>query len=182
MQPDELKEWRTKLGLTQEEAGQRLGVSRVAFRNWESGGTPIPLMVDAACERQIEQWRRRPEYGPVALIYADGPMWGLSGRIAKMQREIYPNNEAALNRARQLCGTSNFHNPLVVDEEGHSIWNFPRLREEIEKRIDRERAKQETPELASRLHEIACHFSSLPVLDDRTDDEIVGYDEHGLPR
>ena len=25
------------------------------------------------------------------------------------------------------------------------------------------------------------HFSSLPVLDDRSDDEIIGYDENGLP-
>ena len=24
-------------------------------------------------------------------------------------------------------------------------------------------------------------FNALPVLDDRTDDEILGYDEHGLP-
>lgn len=28
---------------------------------------------------------------------------------------------------------------------------------------------------------IAHHFSSLPVLDDRTDDEIIGYDENGIP-
>src|SRR5882757_8215479 len=98
MQPDQLKEWRTKLGLTQEEAGKRLGVSRVAYRSWENGGTPIPLMVDAACERQIEQWRRRAEYGPVALIYTGNSKWGLSGQLALQQREIYPNNEAALNR------------------------------------------------------------------------------------
>lgn len=28
---------------------------------------------------------------------------------------------------------------------------------------------------------IAHRFSSLPVLDDRSDDEIVGYDENGIP-
>lgn len=31
------------------------------------------------------------------------------------------------------------------------------------------------------LEEIIRHFNSLPVLDDRTDDEILGYDENGLP-
>lgn len=25
------------------------------------------------------------------------------------------------------------------------------------------------------------HFRSLPIIDDRTDDEILGYDDHGLP-
>jgi antitoxin VapB len=28
---------------------------------------------------------------------------------------------------------------------------------------------------------IADHFASLPVLDDRSEDEILGYDENGLP-
>ena len=28
---------------------------------------------------------------------------------------------------------------------------------------------------------IAAEFQTLPVLDDRTPDEILGYDEHGLP-
>jgi antitoxin VapB len=29
---------------------------------------------------------------------------------------------------------------------------------------------------------IARRFSSLPVLDDRSDEEIIGYDENGIPR
>lgn len=28
---------------------------------------------------------------------------------------------------------------------------------------------------------IIARYGALPVLDDRTDDEILGYDEHGLP-
>jgi predicted HNH restriction endonuclease len=35
--------------------------------------------------------------------------------------------------------------------------------------------------LAKRLMEIGRHFSALPVFDDRTDDEILGYDKRGLP-
>ncbi len=32
-----------------------------------------------------------------------------------------------------------------------------------------------------RVMEIAERISSLPVLDPRTPDEIIGYDEHGIP-
>lgn len=39
----------------------------------------------------------------------------------------------------------------------------------------------ETEKPADELDEIALHCSRLPVLDPRTPDEILGYDEHGLP-
>jgi 5-methylcytosine-specific restriction enzyme A len=51
-------------------------------------------------------------------------------------------------------------------------------------KINAARKKQPTEapgEMAKRIMKIADHFSSLPVLDDRTDDEILGYDERGLP-
>jgi antitoxin VapB len=35
--------------------------------------------------------------------------------------------------------------------------------------------------LLSDLNEIAIHCASLPVLDNRQPDDIVGYDEQGLP-
>jgi antitoxin VapB len=46
-------------------------------------------------------------------------------------------------------------------------------------RLRRERAKRP---LADELEEIARHCASLPVLDPRSADEILGYDERGLPR
>lgn len=45
-------------------------------------------------------------------------------------------------------------------------------------RIQRQRAGRR---LAEELDEIAQHCSSLRVLDDRDADEILGYDEHGVP-
>ena len=36
--------------------------------------------------------------------------------------------------------------------------------------------------LADELERIAEHCASLPVLDPRPAEEILGYDEHGLPR
>ena len=46
-------------------------------------------------------------------------------------------------------------------------------------RLRRERSKRR---LADELEEIAEHCRSLPVLDARRPDEILGYDEHGVPR
>jgi antitoxin VapB len=46
-------------------------------------------------------------------------------------------------------------------------------------RLRRERTQRR---LADELDEIALRCSRLPVLDSRTPDEILGYDEHGLPR
>lgn len=52
------------------------------------------------------------------------------------------------------------------------------LRDRLE-RLRRERVRRR---LADELDEIARQCASLPVLDSRTADEILGYDEHGLPR
>jgi antitoxin VapB len=49
---------------------------------------------------------------------------------------------------------------------------------------DRERPSEPLVQrrLVDELDEIALHCARLPVLDPRTPDEILGYDEHGLPR
>jgi antitoxin VapB len=52
------------------------------------------------------------------------------------------------------------------------------LRDRLE-RLRRERVRRS---LADELDEIALHCASLPILDSRPEDEILGYDEHGLPR
>ena len=52
------------------------------------------------------------------------------------------------------------------------------LRERLE-RVRRTRSKRG---LAHDLDEIALHCAALPLLDRHSDDQIMGYDEHGLPR
>lgn len=52
------------------------------------------------------------------------------------------------------------------------------LRERLE-RVRRARAKRR---MADDLDEIALHCASLPLRDRRSADEIIGYDNHGLPR
>ena len=57
------------------------------------------------------------------------------------------------------------------------------IRKALAERLEREARKRGTPEdLADRLDRIALECASLPVLDDRSPEEILGYDEHGLPR
>jgi antitoxin VapB len=57
------------------------------------------------------------------------------------------------------------------------------LRERLE-RLEREHAARDRarPRLADRLDEIARHSAGLPVSDPRPADEILGYDDKGLPR
>ncbi len=52
------------------------------------------------------------------------------------------------------------------------------LRERLA-RVRRERARRP---LAEELDRIATHCASLPVLDTRTAEDILGYDDNGLPR
>ena len=52
----------------------------------------------------------------------------------------------------------------------------------LRERLDRVRRARAKGTLADQLREIADRFSKLPVLDPRTPDEIIGYDEDGLPR
>ena len=50
------------------------------------------------------------------------------------------------------------------------------LREKLVRQQDQRRR------LADRLMEIGARCSRLPVLDPRSPDEIIGYDENGVPR
>jgi antitoxin VapB len=52
----------------------------------------------------------------------------------------------------------------------------------LREQLKREKAKRGAPGLAEELMEIGRRFSSLPAIDGRSDDEILGYDENGIPR
>jgi antitoxin VapB len=49
-------------------------------------------------------------------------------------------------------------------------------------RLDRVRRERAQRRLADELDEIALHCASLPVGDPRSPEEVLGYDENGLPR
>jgi antitoxin VapB len=52
------------------------------------------------------------------------------------------------------------------------------LRERLE-RLERQTA---VPSLVEQLREIATRAAALPTLDQRSAEEIIGYDENGIPR
>jgi antitoxin VapB len=57
------------------------------------------------------------------------------------------------------------------------------VRTALAERLERERRKRgQTKSLVERLNEIALHCAFLPDYDTRTPDEIIGYDEYGVPR
>ena len=68
----------------------------------------------------------------------------------------------------------------VADKRGLSLTGA--VREALREKLERESAEKETARRFEKLQEIAKGFSNLPILDDRTDDEIIGYDELGIPR
>ncbi|HSA63447.1 MAG TPA: type II toxin-antitoxin system VapB family antitoxin [Nitrospira sp.] len=51
----------------------------------------------------------------------------------------------------------------------------------LRERLNRVKRRRGRRSLVDELDEIALHCAALPVLDDRSDEEILGYDEHGLP-
>ena len=127
----EFKAWRDRLGQTQQQIADRLGVSRTTIQNWESG-TAIPQSVETSCkvwEHRIRQ--EDPGLGPLTLIYSDGPMfvdpYGPRRRLAMMQQEPYPTNAAVLARVQQLTGRASFHNPFVLAADQSPLWNAPEL-------------------------------------------------------
>ena len=55
------------------------------------------------------------------------------------------------------------------------------IRTSLAERLQRLSGRNRAPLLKERLYEILHRIDKLPRLDDRTDDEILGYDENGLP-
>jgi antitoxin VapB len=55
-------------------------------------------------------------------------------------------------------------------------------RRAIEERLARVRARREAQPAADELRALILRGRARAILDDRSPDEILGYDDHGLPR
>ncbi|WP_271526925.1 MULTISPECIES: helix-turn-helix domain-containing protein [unclassified Bradyrhizobium] len=153
MNAAEFKAWRQGLGLTQQDAVDRLDVSRTTIQNWENS-TPIPQTVDIRCKVWEHRFRQEnPAIGPLTLIYSDAPMfvdpYGPRRRLAMIQQEPHPTNAAVLARVQQLAGQPNFHNPFVVAADQSTLWNLPELARVISGE------DQQAPTLANMLRKAA---------------------------
>lgn len=79
----------------------------------------------------------------------------------------------------------------IKDERAHrAARELARLRhttiteavtEAVEEALAKERSKSTSGDLVGALEDIALHCASLPLLDARDPDEILGYDSSGLP-
>src|SRR6267378_1892351 len=106
----DFKKWRKKLAINQVVAGEMLGLSRGAIQYWESDIRPVPRAVELACQELLRRWKQRLEFGPVILLYADGPisqMDSLPCEDLVFRSEPYPNIEGALERVDRLRETLN---------------------------------------------------------------------------
>jgi hypothetical protein len=103
-----------------------LGLSRGAVQDWESEIRPAPLAVELACQELLRRWKQRPEFGPVTLLYAEGPMSrvdSLTSGDLVLRCEPHPDNESALGRVVRLRETVDLFMPLIVEGDGTVIWS-----------------------------------------------------------
>jgi antitoxin VapB len=78
-------------------------------------------------------------------------------------------NDATERLARQVAG-----------ETGESLTEA--IQRALEERWERLRTKRRSRVLKSQIEDLLRRVDALPTLDSRPMEEILGYDEHGMPR
>lgn len=68
----------------------------------------------------------------------------------------------------------------VADETGESLTQA--IQKALEERWERLKTRRRSHVLNSQLEDLLRRVDALPSLDSRPEDEILGYDEHGMPR
>jgi antitoxin VapB len=68
----------------------------------------------------------------------------------------------------------------VADETGESLTEA--IEKSLAERLSRLTSRRRGSILSSQLEEILRRVDALPTLDSRPEDEILGYDENGIPR
>ena len=68
----------------------------------------------------------------------------------------------------------------VARETGESITEA--IRKSLEERWERLKARRRNRVLTGQIEDLLRRVDALPTLDDRSPDEVLGYDEHGMPR
>jgi|SRR5215470_2639087 len=128
MTKQKFREWRERLGLTQDDIARRFGVSRNTVQNWESGPSALPGTLADACAVWEDRLKKEVAgVGPVTLCYADRPMfidpYGPRQKLAMLKQEPYPTNASALARVKIIWDNPDFHGPFITDKSGSFLWN-----------------------------------------------------------
>jgi len=69
---------------------------------------------------------------------------------------------------------------LVAKQTGESLTQA--IEQSLRERVERLQCKRRNKMTSASVEEILRRVDALPTLDERSEDEILGYDEHGLPR
>jgi antitoxin VapB len=67
----------------------------------------------------------------------------------------------------------------VAKQAGETITEA--IRVSLEERLQRLSGRRRASTRTEKLHEILRRVDALPKIDNRTEDEILGYDENGIP-
>ena len=73
----------------------------------------------------MRRWKRRPEFGPVLLIFIDDPIWQDSQRpyqVSILHSAVYANNETAMQHVDRVKHDPYFINPVIMETNGDIIW------------------------------------------------------------
>lgn len=68
----------------------------------------------------------------------------------------------------------------VASETGESLTEA--IQKALRERWERLKARRRSSVLAGQVEDLLRRVDALPTLDSRPEDEILGYDEHGMPR
>jgi antitoxin VapB len=68
----------------------------------------------------------------------------------------------------------------VADETGESITEA--IQRSLEERWERLKTRRRGRVLTRQIEDLLRRVDALPTLDPRSPDEILGYDDHGMPR
>ncbi len=68
----------------------------------------------------------------------------------------------------------------LASETGESMTEA--IRKALAERLERLKANRRSRIVAGQLEDLLRRVDQLPTLDSRPEDEILGYDEHGMPR
>lgn len=158
------------MDLTQEQVAAYFSVSRNTVANWEGGTVPEPVSVAIVnWERVLHQGDSL--YGPLTLIYSDGPMYvrpeGPRG-APSMHQEAYLTNAAALARVIAVRMMGRLFNAFILDANSAPLWNVMELNQMMN---DRNRDAPSPANLVRRVGEYcqqnASKFASGPGSVDR---------------
>jgi DNA-binding XRE family transcriptional regulator len=150
---EDLLNYRKPLGYTQEQMARALGVSRSSIKIGKVETHVYQRLPSwLGCEFR-RRWKQRPEFGPVALVYADEPMRAKADHPIRMvfaHCELYRNNEVAIRQALRLRATGPFVDSVIVEPDGEIVWSPPDLLREFDSRrhLIRSNSKWLEPHLA----------------------------------